>query len=66
MNNCDDDATCTNTDGSFTCACNIGFTGDGVTCDGFLKLFINFDTCLHFDTFLLIGLCFKLFKKFCS
>ncbi|KAI8482586.1 carbohydrate binding [Branchiostoma belcheri] len=31
-NNCDDDATCTNTDGSFTCSCNTGYTGDGVTC----------------------------------
>jgi hypothetical protein len=25
-------ATCTNIDGSFTCACNAGFTGDGTTC----------------------------------
>jgi hypothetical protein len=25
-------ATCTDTQGSFTCACNPGFTGDGVTC----------------------------------
>ncbi|XP_072048166.1 uncharacterized protein [Amphiura filiformis] len=29
---CHDDATCTNTYGSFTCACNIGYNGDGVTC----------------------------------
>jgi cysteine-rich repeat protein len=33
-NNCHPDATCTNTPGSFTCACNPGFTGDGVTCTG--------------------------------
>ncbi|XP_072042492.1 uncharacterized protein [Amphiura filiformis] len=30
--NCDQHAACTNTVGSFTCECNTGFTGDGVTC----------------------------------
>ena len=32
--NCNALATCTNTDGSFTCACNTGYTGDGVKCAG--------------------------------
>ena len=31
-NDCDPNATCTNTTGSFTCACNAGFIGDGFTC----------------------------------
>ena len=31
---CDENAQCTNTEGSFTCTCNEGFTGDGQTCDG--------------------------------
>ena len=33
-NNCDENATCTDTDRSFTCACNEGWTGDGVNCTG--------------------------------
>ena len=32
--NCDSNAECTNSDGSFTCACKTGFTGDGVQCQG--------------------------------
>ncbi len=31
-NNCDMNATCGNTPGSFTCACNAGYTGNGVSC----------------------------------
>ena len=29
---CDGNATCADLFGSFTCTCNAGFTGDGVTC----------------------------------
>ena len=31
---CDPNASCTNTLGSFTCACNTGYTGDGMACYG--------------------------------
>ena len=32
--NCDSNANCTNTEGSFTCQCSSGFNGDGETCEG--------------------------------
>lgn len=32
--NCDENATCTNTDGSYTCSCASGYSGDGITCNG--------------------------------
>ena len=37
--NCDDNAVCTNTDGSFTCLCKPGFSGDGVQCEGSIFLY---------------------------
>ena len=30
--NCDPDATCFNTDGSFNCSCNAGYAGNGISC----------------------------------
>ena len=38
-NNCHADyATCTNTGGNFTCSCNSGYSGDGVTCEGKIQM----------------------------
>lgn len=30
---CDINANCTNTQGGFNCTCNIGYSGDGLTCN---------------------------------
>jgi len=32
--NCSPVATCLNVEGSFTCVCNSGYTGNGVHCEG--------------------------------
>lgn len=34
IDNCNANADCTNTDGSFYCACQTGYTGDGHNCEG--------------------------------
>ena len=31
---CDDDADCINSEGSYTCSCRPGYTGDGKHCEG--------------------------------
>ena len=40
MSRCDENANCTNTDGSYNCSCNHGYMGDGFNCTG--KYLIHF------------------------
>ena len=37
-NPCSPDATCQDREGSFSCACNIGFVGNGVSCLGKIRI----------------------------
>lgn len=34
LNQCDPNALCTNTEGSYICRCLRGYQGDGITCSG--------------------------------
>jgi hypothetical protein len=43
--NCSVDASCTNTVGSFTCACNPGYEGDGVACVDIDECATDTDNC---------------------
>ena len=36
VDDCHNDANCTNTAGSFTCTCREGYTGNGTSCSGIL------------------------------
>ena len=38
LDDCDSNATCINTIGSYKCTCNTGFTGDGFNCTGICTL----------------------------
>ena len=38
IDNCDVQATCTNTPGSYNCTCDIGYSGDGFNCTGNISI----------------------------
>ena len=42
---CDDDATCTNTDGGYNCTCNDGYEGDGFNCTDIDECTEELDNC---------------------
>ena len=40
LNACSPNATCANTNGSYTCTCDTGYTGDGFSCSGMYQCVI--------------------------
>ena len=47
FDDCVENSTCTNNEGSFLCECNAGFSGNGVElCEGMSTVIINFMTTL--------------------
>jgi hypothetical protein len=45
LQTCGVDALCTDTDGSYTCACSVGYSGDGLTCADVDECAVDKDNC---------------------
>ena len=54
LNNCDDNADCFDSDGSFTCTCREGYSGTGVDCQG--KRWILLSLCNSFKLLLTLDI----------
>ncbi|CAH3192561.1 unnamed protein product, partial [Porites evermanni] len=40
VHNCDVNAFCNNTEGSYNCTCSPGYTGNGTSCNGYFQNFV--------------------------
>ena len=56
--NCHAKASCSNTDGSYTCTCDDGYTGDGFTCTGIQILPVTKD-CIRSKSSILTSMKFS-------
>lgn len=76
VNDCDVNADCFNTDGSYNCTCKSGYSGNGTTCNGMTKRIIElFSVCnvredlnafLFLDSFLCLRVYKRLYRKMIS
>lgn len=69
---CDENATCMNLNTKYTCKCNQGFQGDGITCEGnvLFKIYVTYNPCQYISSRTLpndsVELSFyRYFIKFC-
>ena len=46
VHNCDANAFCNNTEGSYNCACSPGYTGNGTSCAGKLSRHLHLRPCI--------------------
>ena len=42
LNNCSENANCTDTIGSYECTCLEGYSGDGISCEGIIICWVYF------------------------
>ena len=55
IDNCDENANCTNNPGGFVCACKTGFDGNGLTCVSTLNIVINFNVSIIYIMCLILS-----------
>ena len=65
LHDCDTNATCINSVGSYSCQCNAGFQGDGRSCIGWLVSSIH-TYCLHLYHFSHLVLLLSTIKSICT
>ena len=58
--NCHTNAQCTDTEGSFTCSCNAGYTGDGVTCTSKIDVSLLYMMWAYMNVIIAFAVCIQM------